>query len=122
MTRRQRHLPQIRRIPRTQYDPSVIRPVLQLINDFRQLIHSPARVIRLRIHILGAEMPPLETVDRSQISDFPVRQADAIEVFAAAVAVPDLDTGFREGEGRGGAGDEPEEFGDDGAEEDTFGC
>ena len=49
-------------------------------------------------------------------------EAHAVEVFAGAVPVPDFDAGGREGEGGGGAGDEPEEFGDDGAEEDAFGC
>ena len=66
-------------------------------------------------------MPPLETIDRSQISYFSVRKANAIEVLAAAIAVPDLYTGFRERQGRSGAGNEPEEFRNDGAEEDPFG-
>ena len=66
-------------------------------------------------------MPPLETIDGSQISDFSVGEADAVEVFAAAVAVPDLYARFREREGRSRAGDEPEQFGDDGAEEDPLG-
>ena len=97
VTRGQCHLPKIRGIPRTQYDPPIIWFVLQLINDLCQLIDSLASVIRLRVHILGAEMPPLETIDRSQISYFSVRKAHAIEVLAAAVAVPDLDARFREG-------------------------
>jgi hypothetical protein len=44
-----------------------------------------------------------------------------VEEFARSVAVPDFDTGFGKGEGGGGARDEPEEFGDYGAEEDAFG-
>ena len=66
-------------------------------------------------------MPPLEAIDGSQISYFSVGEADAVEVLAAAVAVPDLYARFREGQGRSGAGDEPEEFGDDGAEENPLG-
>ena len=121
MTRRQGHLAQIRRVPRAQDDPPVVRLVLQLVNDLRQLIDPLARVIRLRIHVLGAEMPPLETIDGSQVSDFSVREADAVEVLAAAVAVPDLDARFRERQGRSRAGDKPEELGDDGAEKDPLG-
>ena len=66
-------------------------------------------------------MPPLETVDGSQIPYFSVGEADAVEVLAAAVAVPDLDARFRERKGASRAGDEPEKFGDDGAEENPLG-
>lgn len=47
-------------------------------------------------------------------------QAYAVEVLARSVAVPDLDAGLLEGLCRRVAGDEPEKFGDDGAEEDAF--
>jgi hypothetical protein len=56
-------------------------------------------------------MAPLEAVDGTEIADRAVREADAVEVGAAAVAVPDLDARGGEGERRGAAGDEPEEFG-----------
>lgn len=49
-----------------------------------------------------------------------MRQADGVEVLARPVAVPDLDAGGGEGQRGGGAGDEPEEFGDDGPQEDAF--
>ena len=48
-------------------------------------------------------------------------KAYAVEVFAGAISVPDFDAGGREWEGGCGARNEPEEFGDDGAEEDAFG-
>jgi hypothetical protein len=48
-------------------------------------------------------------------------KADAVEIFSAAVAIPDLYAGFGEGKAGRGAGNEPEEFGDDGADEDAFG-
>ena len=38
-------------------------------------------------------MAPLEAVDRAQFAFFVVREADAVEVGAAAVAVPDFDAG-----------------------------
>ena len=121
MTRRQCHLSQIRRIPRTQNNPSVIRFVFQFIYDFRQLINTLARIIRLGIYVLRAKMSPLEAIDRSQIPLFTVRKADAVEVFAGAISVPDFYPGRREGDRGGGARNEPEEFGDNGAEEDAFG-
>lgn len=66
-------------------------------------------------------MSPLEAVYGTEITDFAVGEADAVEVCAGAVAVPDLDAGGGEREGGGAAGDEPEEFVDDGAGEDAFG-
>lgn len=66
-------------------------------------------------------MSPLEAVHGAQVADFPVRETDFVEVFARAVAVPDFDPRFAEGYGGGRAGDEPEEFGEDGAQEDAFG-
>ena len=122
MTRRQRHLAQIRHVPRTQNDPSVIRVVLQLPDDLSDLIHAFARVICLRVDVFGSEMPPLEPVDRTQVAFCTVREADAVQIGAGPVAVPDLDAGGGEGQGGRGAGDEPEEFSDDGAEEYALCC
>ena len=85
------------------------------------MIDTLPRIIRLRIYILRAKMPPLEAIDRSQVPFFTVGKADAVEVFAGAISVPDFYPGRREGEGGCGARNEPEEFGDDGAEEDAFG-
>lgn len=48
-------------------------------------------------------------------------EAHAVEELAGAVAVPDLDADVAEGGGGGVALDEPEELGDDGAEEDSLG-
>jgi hypothetical protein len=67
-------------------------------------------------------MPPLEAVHGTEVAYSSVRQADGIKVLARSVAVPDLDAGGGEGEGGCGAGDKPEEFGDDGAQEDAFCC
>lgn len=67
-------------------------------------------------------MSPLEPVDGTQIADFALGETDAVEVSAAAVAVPNFDAGGGEGERGCAAGDEPEEFGDDGAQENAFGC
>lgn len=120
VTRRQRHLAQIRHIPRTQHNPPIIRLCSQFFYDIRQLIEPLPRIIRCRIDIFGAEMAPLEAVHGAQVAFGAGSEADAVEVCAGAVPVPDFDAGRGEGEGGCGAGDEPEEFGDDGAEEDAF--
>lgn len=120
MTWRQSHLLQIRRIPRAQDDPPIVRIIPQLLHHLRQLIDALPRVIRPRIHILGAEVAPLEAIHGAQIADLAVRQPHRVEVLAGAVAVPDLDAGGSEGQRRGGARDEPEQLGDDGAQEDAL--
>lgn len=66
-------------------------------------------------------MAPLKAVDGTQVADVAVGEADSVEVFAGGVAVPDFDAGGGQGQGGGAAGDEPEEFGDNGAKEDAFG-
>lgn len=66
-------------------------------------------------------MSPLEAVHGTEVADFAVRKTDFVEVFAGAIAIPDFDPGFAEGQGGGRAGDEPEEFGEDGAQEDALG-
>lgn len=93
VARRQRHLCQIRGIPSAENDPSIVRFVPQLVNHLGQLIHPLARVIRFRIHVLGAEMPPLKAVYGSQVPDFAVRETHAVEELTAAVAIPDFDAG-----------------------------
>lgn len=66
-------------------------------------------------------MSPLKSVHGAEITDFAVGEADAVEVGAGTVAVPDFYAGGGEGEAGSVAGDEPEEFVDDGAGEDAFG-
>ncbi len=121
MARRQGHLPEIRRVPRAQDDSAVVRLVLQFFDHLSQLVNALARVVRLRIHILGSEVAPLKAVDGAEVSLRPISEADGVEVSTGAVAVPYFDAGGGEGDGGGGARDKPEEFGDDGAEEDAFG-
>ena len=63
VTRRQRHLLQIRHIPRAENDPPIPRIIPQLPDYLRQLIDSLPRIIRFCIHVLGPKMPPLESID-----------------------------------------------------------
>jgi hypothetical protein len=87
MTRRQSHKLQILWIPRTQDNPPVIRVVLQLMNHLRQLIDTLASIIRLGIDILCAEMPPLEPVDRTKITDCAVGDSNAVKIFAGSISI-----------------------------------
>lgn len=122
VTRRQRHDLQVCGVPRTQNNATIVRCIAQLVNHLRQLVHALPSVIRLGVYVLSTEVPPLESVDRAEVTLRALCEPNAIEVAARAVAVPDLDAGFGEGEGGGGAADEPEELGEDGAEKDALGC
>lgn len=120
VTRRKRHLLDIRWIPRTQNNPSIIRFILELIDDFSELVDALACVVFRMSLVFCAEMPPLETVDGAEFAFFVVRETDAVEVGAAAVSIPNLYAGVGEGFAVGTAGDEPEKFAYYGAEEDAF--
>ena len=90
----QRHDLQIRGVPRTQNNAAIVRRVTQLANHLRQLIHALPCVVRLGMYVLSAEVPPLEAIDRAEVTLRTLREPNAVEVGARAVAVPDLDTGF----------------------------
>lgn len=120
VARRQGHALEVARVPRAEDHPPVVGVGAQLVDDLGQLVDTLARVVSAGVDVLGAKVPPLEAVDGAQVADVAVRQADAVEELAGAVAVPDLDADVAEGLGRGVALDEPEELGDDGAEEDTL--
>jgi hypothetical protein len=42
------------------------------VYDLLQLVDALARVIRLGVDVLGAEVPPLEAVDGAEIADVAV--------------------------------------------------
>lgn len=121
VTRGKGHLVQIGDIPRTEDDAAIEGILLQLADDFPDLIDALARVVGVAVDVLGAEVAPLETVDGAEVALLSGREAKFVEVFARAVTVPDMDPCFRQWHGRGAAGNEPEEFRGDGAEEDAFG-
>jgi hypothetical protein len=84
------------------------------------LIDTLASIIRFGIDIFCAKMSPLETIDRAEITHGAAGKADAVEVFAGSVSIPEFYAGGCEGEGGSRDRDELEEFGDYGAEEDAF--
>jgi hypothetical protein len=120
MTGWQCHLFKICGIPCTQYDPSIIWVIPQLVDDFSQLIDSLTRIICPGIHVLRAEMPPLEPIYRPQVAFFSICQPDAVQIGAAAIAVPDLNPRGGKWERSSGAGDEPEEFSQDSAQKNAL--
>ena len=82
MAWRKCHKLQVLWVPRAEDDSSVIWIVLQLVNNFGQLINTLPSIVCLGIHVLGTEMSPLEAIYRSQVSDNAMGEPDRIEVFA----------------------------------------
>jgi len=117
---RQGHDLQVGRVPGAQDDAAVVGRVAQLPDDVGELVDALARVVGVRVDVARAEVPPLEAVDGAEVALGAPGEPDAVEVRAAAVAVPDLDAGRGEGERRRRAADEPQELGEDGAQEDAL--
>ena len=100
---RQRHLPEVCSvrasrasgrtgwIPRREDDPSVRRRLANLPHHLRQLIDALAGVVGVAVDVRRAKVPPLKSVDGTEIALAPMGQSDAVEEGARAVAVPDLD-------------------------------
>ena len=116
----QDHLGEVLGVPRAEDQTTVEGVRLEGVDDALELVVPLVRVVRLGVDVVGAEVAPLEAVDGAEVTDFAVCEAQVVEELAGAVAVPDFDAFGREGEGGGGALDEPEEFGDYGAGEDAF--
>ena len=90
MTRRQGHLLQCGGVPRA-YDQTAVCGVrFDGFDDGLQLVVAFAGVVCMYVNVLCAKVPPLESVDRPQIALLSVRESDAVQVFARAVAVPDM--------------------------------
>mmetsp|Transcript_125011 Transcript_125011/g.399693 ORF Transcript_125011/g.399693 Transcript_125011/m.399693 type:complete len:412 (-) Transcript_125011:138-1373(-) len=96
VARRQSHLVQIRRIPRSQQNPPVCRILLDLANALCQLVNPLTCVVGVHVHVLRAEVAPLEAVDRAQVSLLAVGQTPVVQELAGAIAIPDLDALVRE--------------------------
>lgn len=117
----QDHLGEVLGIPRAEDQSAVVGVRLEGVDDALELVVALARVVRLMVDVVGAEVAPLEAIDWAQVADFAVVQAEVVEELARAVAVPDLDALGGEREGGGVALDEPKELGDYGAGEDALG-
>lgn len=71
----------------------------------------------MHVLVLGPKVPPLKTIDWSQVPLLPMAQADAIEVLPAAVPVPDPNSLILKEPRIGTALHKPEELLDDPAPE-----
>ena len=91
MTWRQGHEMEMGGIPGGQDDPSIIGMISQPIENMLQLIDALAGIIRLSIEVGGAEMTPLEAIDRTEITLDSIVEADGVQIGARTVTVPDLD-------------------------------
>lgn len=118
---RQGHALKVFGVPCAEDHSAVVRVVAELVNDLGQLVDALAGIVGLCVDIFGAKVAPLEAVDGTQVAGLTMSEPDAVEELAGSVAVPDLDVDVAEGGGGGVALDEPEEFGNDGAEEDSLG-
>lgn len=108
------------RIPRAHDDPSVGRVVLDLVNHLSQLIHTLPGVVVFTSLIFGAEMPPLESVYRSQITLPAVRKSDLVEIFSRSVSFPDVNIFFGQKLAIRRSTNEPEQFFDHPTQKDSF--
>jgi len=95
--------------------------MLDLVHHLGELIDPLARVIILARAVLGAEMAPLKSVHRAQVAFAPVRETHAVEVFARAVAFPDVHALGREDLAVRTARHEPQQLLDHAAREDALG-
>lgn len=117
----QGHAAEVAGVPGGDYDAAIVGRRAQLVDDVGELVDALPRVVGVEIDVVGAKVTPLETVDGPKVADLAMGQADAVQEFARAVAVPNLDAGFAQGQRRRVALDEPQQLGDDGFEEDALG-
>lgn len=121
VTRRERHLGEVCDVPRAEDDPAIVGTVLQLPHDLLDLVDALTVVIRMAVLVLGAKVPPLEAVHGAEIAFLALCKPQLVQELARPVAVPDVDSGVRQRLRRRAPRHEPQEFGGDGAEEDSFG-
>lgn len=82
------------RVPCGEDNAPVCRVLLDLSNDFCELVDALSRVVVSRRFVLCAKVPPLEAVDWAEVALFPVGEAELVEEGARAVAVPDVHAFF----------------------------
>lgn len=91
VTGRQSHLRDLHRVPGSHDDAPVGGVHLDALDDLLQLVDSLAGVVVVAGAVLGAEVPPLKSINRSQIADLAILKARRVEELARAVAIPDSD-------------------------------
>merc|ERR1719495_1477234 len=108
MAGRQGHLVQVCWVPGAHEDATVVRLCPDQVNDIGQLVNSLATVVSVHVHILGAKVPPLESIDGSQVPLLPVIETHTVQEGPTTVSVPDAHVLLLQLLGGGGAPDELE--------------
>lgn len=90
VARGQRHLAQIGGIPGAHDVPATGGVGSERLDDLLQLVHSLAGIVCGCTLVGGSEVSPLEAVDRPQVSFGASLLADAVQVLATAVSVPNV--------------------------------
>mmetsp|Transcript_5015 Transcript_5015/g.20046 ORF Transcript_5015/g.20046 Transcript_5015/m.20046 type:complete len:323 (-) Transcript_5015:518-1486(-) len=110
VTRRQRHLRKVARVPRGQDVPPGFGIGLQVTNDLPELVDALSSVVGVHVAILSPKVPPLEAVDRPQVPNFAIREAPLVQELSRTVAIPNVDVLLRKNVRVGASLDEPEKL------------
>jgi hypothetical protein len=84
------HFIQIRWVPSRHDDTAILRVVNDFVDALGQLIHALTGVVGVHVLVFGPKMTPLESIDGSQISHFPIRESSLIEELSGAIAIPNV--------------------------------
>jgi hypothetical protein len=105
---RQGHLVERCRVPCGDEHAATFRIGFELVDYVLDLVNSFAFVILVHRFILGAKVPPLESVHGPQIPLLTICESNLVEEFSAGISVPDLDFLVVEQFSVGFSVDEPE--------------
>lgn len=89
VARRKRHFFQLADIPSRQNKPTARRIGLDFVDEPGKLVDALIAVVGMHVSVWRVPVPPLEAVDRTEISFLAVVQSDRIEVLSGPVALPD---------------------------------
>ena len=107
------HFLQIGRIPGGHNDAPILWSILDFPNAIGQLVDALPGVIRVHVNVGGTKVSPLEAIDRSQVSNFAMRQSSLVEEFSRAISIPNMNSLVGKVIAIGVSADEPQElFGD----------
>ena len=120
VARRESHESKIFGVPCTEQDPAIGGVVLDLVNDFTQLVNALTGVVGVAVLVFCAKVSPLEAVDWTQITFSPVLQVTRVEELSRSVTVPDVHALVSKKLGVGLASHKPEELLQYASQEDTL--
>lgn len=121
VTWREGHQGQIPRIPRTHHDPPIKGIPAEGIDDLLQLVHALPRIIRMHVPVLGPKVPPLKSINGTQVALLTMPQATPLQKLSAPIRIPNVDVTGCEVLGVGVPANEPQEFLQDALIKDSLG-